>query len=583
MILELDYVVTFPTTGITLRGNFQPQSGITAVVGPNESGKTFGTIELTRYLLYGKKAFRGAASDYKSLDAKGRFRIHGKEYSIKRSSKREEIVDANSVVLAVGAEAVTGKVIELMGYNLDVFDVCNASVQKKAHLFGELLPSARKRLIDQVVGLTSNEKVEKACREEAQGLRREVDALARVLHLPDEPVKPKGYRPSIDIRMEYDRAKDLFNQAQQLARQMRPVPAYTPPSKPRPANLPELVQHEADRHDLDIRRSMLEKTTAKRPTISVPYSHLDLNAARDRLAMQSVMAKSVTCPHCSKNFVPGHEEAHLPDGPDLTMTQIQNYERELRLEQEAAVADDELAKLGTMADRSKELEDAKNWSALWMTYEEDLRRAEWQRNLNIEIEKGLRELGLIHSETELNKMESDLMDARIYESGMTSYAAAEAAYNKAAAEVAEKERLAGEYKKGAEALSDARATLKAYMAPRLSTVASSLIADMTHGKHTTVSVDDEMEITVDGQRIETLSGGAETVANLALRLALGQILVASAFPVFLGDEMDSDADDVRREAVIEAMASLKSKLSQIILVTHRTVEIADHVYDLKNT
>jgi hypothetical protein len=46
--------------------------------------------------------------------------------------------------------------------------------------------------------------------------------------------------------------------------------------------------------------------------------------------------------------------------------------------------------------------------------------------------------------------------------------------------------------------------------------------------------------------------------------------------------MDADADNVRREAVAEAMRALidNGHLKQIILITHRGVDIADHVVDL---
>lgn len=69
-----------------------------------------------------------------------------------------------------------------------------------------------------------------------------------------------------------------------------------------------------------------------------------------------------------------------------------------------------------------------------------------------------------------------------------------------------------------------------------------------------------------------------TVANIALRVAMGQALVANAFPVFLADEIDGDLDHERREAVLESMKALSSRLQQIILVTHRDVAVADHVH-----
>lgn len=187
------------------------------------------------------------------------------------------------------------------------------------------------------------------------------------------------------------------------------------------------------------------------------------------------------------------------------------------------------------------------------------------------------------SQAVLDALQDELVASQVYEAARERYDTDKLLYETLTAEIAEKQRMAEEYTKGGQALADARATLKAYLAPSLSRVASALIRDMTHGKHESIIVDEDMEITVSGQRIETLSGGAETVANIALRIALGRVLVSSTFPVFLGDEMDGDADDVRREAVLEALVSLKEHLSQIILITHRGADVADHVIDFGYT
>jgi DNA repair protein SbcC/Rad50 len=44
---------------------------------------------------------------------------------------------------------------------------------------------------------------------------------------------------------------------------------------------------------------------------------------------------------------------------------------------------------------------------------------------------------------------------------------------------------------------------------------------MTGGQRSVVVVDQEFDVTVDGQRLDTLSGSGKAVANLALRLGLG--------------------------------------------------------------
>src|SRR3546814_8726110 len=87
----------------------------------------------------------------------------------------------------------------------------------------------------------------------------------------------------------------------------------------------------------------------------------------------------------------------------------------------------------------------------------------------------------------------------------------------------------------------------------LSRVATSLIHQMTNGVLTSVEVDEDMNIMVDGQDIATLSGAGATVANLAIRIGLGRVLVSRIFPVFIGDEIDSDMDAARAEATAVAL------------------------------
>ena len=73
----------------------------------------------------------------------------------------------------MGAEALNSKLQKLLGMSLDVFDVVCAAVQKESDRLSKLQPAARKRLIDETVGLTANEAVEKDCKTEANGLLRE--------------------------------------------------------------------------------------------------------------------------------------------------------------------------------------------------------------------------------------------------------------------------------------------------------------------------------------------------------------------------------------------------------------------------
>jgi len=238
-----------------------------------------------------------------------------------------------------------------------------------------------------------------------------------------------------------------------------------------------------------------------------------------------------------------------------------------------------LGRLPLPVDKAKELEALEELEAEWEMFERRMEHVVEQLAVNRKAEAALRGIGNLPSDAEIDAVADSVVEARVYEAAAAVYVNDVAQFEKLTADIAEKNRLAKEFKRGSEEMADARATLKAYLAPAISRVASSLIADMTNNTLTDVIVDEDMEITVNGQSLETLSGGAETVANIALRLALGQVLVRQTFPVFLGDEMDGDQDERRREATLEAMVALKKRVKQLILITHRNVEVADHVID----
>jgi hypothetical protein len=75
----------------------------------------------------------------------------------------------------------------------------------------------------------------------------------------------------------------------------------------------------------------------------------------------------------------------------------------------------------------------------------------------------------------------------------------------------------------------------------------------------------EFDVVVDGQRLDTLSGSGKAVANLALRLGLGQVLTNNVLSVFVGDEIDASMDEDRAKNLGERRRS-------------RWQDFADHPY-----
>lgn len=631
MIEQITYSAQFASSGFTLERQFQPLKGITAVVGPNGSGKTASTIEAVRYLIYGSAARRGKSEDYKNTTVSGALVINGERFEIERGPKAEKVKDSTGAVVAVGAAAVNAYMVEKMGYPLDVFDVCNASTQGQTQLFTNLRPADRKRMIDKVVGLTSYEVVEKACRTEATSLRREVEALSKALVVPVGPDCPSDYQPSDEYGAALNEARALHQKYRTLENRISNEAPPAKPSMPAPSetDIRLLRDHEDARRSHEYRRNEIEaklrdarmlmthtkeeldkakaRLEAKRLIDSLgpkpSYTQAQLDEARDDLARYEA-GQSVTCPNCQHHFDTGGEppaidsdeirrqqgylnrwDGHtdvLPDGEDLTSEQINAGYAAIIAETARKGLKEEQDALPVLEDRSDQLSTLVARQSVWNGYVQQQQAWEQRNAASIEAQKELDLLDEPLSEDELTRMSERLAAFRIFENLWSVYDRAKIIFDKQSAEIEDKRKLAEEFKKGGDAIADARAVVKANLAPAMTRVASKLVYDMTNGAIPSIFIDEDMEITVNGQRVETLSGGGVTVVNLALRVALGMVLVGDTFPVFMGDEMEADIDEERREAIAQALVGLKKRLQQIILVTHRGRDIADHVHDLVN-
>jgi DNA repair exonuclease SbcCD ATPase subunit len=119
--------------------------------------------------------------------------------------------------------------------------------------------------------------------------------------------------------------------------------------------------------------------------------------------------------------------------------------------------------------------------------------------------------------------------------------------------------------------------VKQFLVPSLNRVASILLSQMTGGTRTTVMIDEEFEIMIDGQPLNTLSGSGKAVANLAIRIALGQVLTSKVFPIFMADEIDAAMDQERSNFTTDCLRGLSSVISQVILVTHKRPDADNYV------
>ncbi len=123
------------------------------------------------------------------------------------------------------------------------------------------------------------------------------------------------------------------------------------------------------------------------------------------------------------------------------------------------------------------------------------------------------------------------------------------------------------------ALADLRTELNAALRPDLSELASAFLRDLTNGRYTDLELDEDYGATLldDGDPKAVISGGEEDVANLALRLAISQMIAERAgqpLSLLILDEIFGSLDEDRRTAVVELLRSLADRFPQVILITH---------------
>jgi exonuclease SbcC len=123
------------------------------------------------------------------------------------------------------------------------------------------------------------------------------------------------------------------------------------------------------------------------------------------------------------------------------------------------------------------------------------------------------------------------------------------------------------------AFTDLRNDLNLQLRPDLSELASGFLRDLTNGRYTELELDEEYSATVveAGEPKPVISGGEEDIANLALRLAISQMIADRAgqpLSLLVLDEIFGSLDEERRASVLDLLRSLADRFPQVILITH---------------
>lgn len=663
MLKQLEYSVTFPSTGRTLSEAVLFQGGFGAIVGPNESGKSM-IIEMIRYCLFGSAALRGKAENYKNLQAKLSWDMKGSDYLVERTMTKAKLT-RDGEVIAVGTSPVNQKIPTELGFGLAVFDMSCAANQNQLLKLGEMKPGERQRAVDSVIGVSALDDLAKWAGDEATAHRRAADDLSSNLQEPAEPAEPVGYRNSCDLEIAKQAMDKLRSQADQLRGWLaneKPLPAE-PVKKhsmdavtlqgsidaqtekrierqtlqneldriPPAANV-TLEEIEADETAEKHHQAYLARKAFLTQTPRPEYKAEEIVACREKweahrnwkkvqhlkTQLEDLVSKGRhECPSCTHQWpvagqalydlenelaaamreplheaIPATSEAVL----DRQQRLIDNWsEEEWEKHRNAPTGPSEFQ--WTVQDRIRHrhgLEGKARRAALQAQIDaieidttdysamlREVQQYETQRAIFLDkvtdyeawlVERADKtvELDLLKNQlVGYDDLVKALAQACIYETQMLAYSVALSRWNEGLIKVAGYRADADDWNKVRDALKILRLKIKQHLVPSLNRVASQLIAAMTGGQRQNVSVDEEFNILVDGQEIDTLSGSGAAVANLALRIGLGQVLTNNVFSLFVGDEIDASMDKDRAEKTSGVLYTLKSRISQVLLVSHK--------------
>lgn len=156
-----------------------------------------------------------------------------------------------------------------------------------------------------------------------------------------------------------------------------------------------------------------------------------------------------------------------------------------------------------------------------------------------------------------------------------------AEYDERASDLRKKEEAYQAEKETDERLTDFRTAMAASIRPELEDLTSGFLQLLTDGRHEAVELTEDFEPVVQetGGEVEVISGGAQDITAIAMRLAISQLIAERAghpLSLLVLDEPFGSLDAVRRQNVLSLIRRLGSTFEQTLLITH-VEEVQDAV------
>ena len=126
MLSKIKYDLTF-SNGKTIKNELELNSGSTLITGANGKGKSL-NFEMVGFALFGNKALRGIAGDYKRMKVEVIIAINGETYTINRTKSKSEVFHKDEPIVS-GTKPVNQWIVRTLGYGFDVFRIAHWCAQ----------------------------------------------------------------------------------------------------------------------------------------------------------------------------------------------------------------------------------------------------------------------------------------------------------------------------------------------------------------------------------------------------------------------------------------------------------------------
>lgn len=586
------------------------ETGLTGIIGPNGAGKTT-LVEAISFALFGSKAIRGKVEDLKTkgvkegkLEARLTFEQSGRVYSVVRGTHDAKLyVGGEAVPVVEGTRETSTRIHTLLGMNHEEFASTFLTEQKGLEfLSGKRGATERERFIVRMLGYDKLEKVQDLLRGDRRDKRNLLTGSEAALgdreflekKLNDELAALTALEPEYITQLELvektslevEAAKKVYEQLELLRKDwqkgQQEVQVLQIRYQEKGKRIKEIEErlHARTENGSSTPVSELEeqKVRLEKQRQDYSWSNRKRQEIVTRKASLEKLGDKGSCPTCGQELGTSfHAALH-------------------EMESALGDVDAEITSIGTLAEIDNEItvvtSALKNAHERGMFENELVNLREDLRQLDQQIqEKGAAAKNVRFSEEEyLNKKAKYETSSRLLEVSRlqrlklegeckTKRALADRAkedirlYDERAATVEKVRREIVILDEADIVLTDFRKMLNEGIKPKLSSLASEFLAELTDGRYSTVEMaaDFTPSIIDDGQTKAVISGGEADILHLSVRLALSHMLAERSgqqFSLLILDEIFGSLDENRRQNVLELFEKLGNRFEQILVITH---------------